>query len=125
MIDTGINEAYYGAVLVCVECFIEAATRIPELGLMRVAEHLAIIRDMASVMGRANNLEPAMAQLQLDLDSAMGRARSSLNQPSNNDLPSIPVPDRIPVNAELNARDGEADQQSFFSISELLRTATD
>ena len=83
MLDTGMNEAYYGAILICINCFREAATRIPELELVSRKYYDESVAMLVSQMGLVNKIEPAIKQLYTDLGSAIHSIRDSLSIPSD------------------------------------------
>ena len=123
MVDTGKNEDYYGALLICVACFRSGALGITELGLFDRELHTNIVTDLTEKIEWRKSLEPTVAKLELDLANALSSARRGFGQRyiADNSFDEVQFGTTGSPDAGSSAfvDPGEADTQLFFTIEEL------
>jgi hypothetical protein len=123
MVDTGRNEQLYGAVLICIVCFRDGATRITELNLFPKDVHEDMIEELEEKIEWRHSLEPTVKRLEADIASAVHRARHGFNQRHLTDSAGNEVLESIQTQHVSMDKDndetGEDGTQILFSIRDL------
>lgn len=128
-VDSGISKQFYGALLICINCFRDGALRILELDLFDRTLHANMIAELEEKIEWRKSFEPTVAKLEADISSALDRARHGFNQryitdsPSNEVLGTFGSP--ATVTDEVSGLTGEVNGQLFFTLEELRNIADD
>lgn len=122
-IDSGSSKDFYGALLLCLDCFRDGALRISELDLFDKTLHNNMIAELEEKIEWRKSFEPTIAKLELDLDTAMRGARRGFSQRYVADNSFDEIQPRIETDPRDRITDGSGfardDNQLFFSLEEL------
>lgn len=128
-IDSGVSKDFYGALLLCLDCFRDGALKIPQLELFDETLHNNMVAELEEKLEWRENLEPTIAKLELDLDTALRGARRGFRQRYIADSTFDEVQSGNESDSGDRSISGDGpprdDDQLFFSLEELRDYVSD
>jgi|SRR5947209_6845356 len=128
-IGSGSSKDFYGALLLCLECFRDGALRISELDLFDKTAHNNITAELEEKIEWRNSLEPTINKLESDISRAVYNARHGFNQRYISDTISHEIFGNgrsDDPGVKRDSGDTESiDGQLFFSLEELRDYVSD